>query len=190
MKRSLDAFLLKTGRKEFIKSDSELDLVNPDDLYKSSLERKLKLLLRNEPDIKFWDIVRKCGGAYPIDIRDCLEGLAKRGEIDSVDRLCSFSSPSGSVAHRTSGRYEPDDKRYYCNVPDSMLPLPHPLDYDWRFTARARKFLVSKIILRLEREGGVGVFGAPSLFLDLEASKIDSVLVDRNPLLVERLGAV
>jgi hypothetical protein len=87
-------------------------------------------------------------GIYPSVILEILNKLSDHSElakhlIDSARRPLRWNSPPVNL---------------------SQLPLPHPLDYDWRFTQKTLQYL-HKAILAVTRPGHrISLLGAPSLF--------------------------
>lgn len=71
----------------------------------------------------------------------------------------------------------------------NILPPPHPLDYDWRFTSDTQSFLTGEVLRLMGKEESVCVFGAPSLFLELQGAGSNPILIDKNAFLAERLGS-
>lgn len=70
------------------------------------------------------------------------------------------------------------------------LPVPHPLDYDWRFTAASRMLLLEMIErMALGARGEVVLFGAPTLFEAARATAMAGrcTLVDACPATVSAL---
>jgi hypothetical protein len=58
------------------------------------------------------------------------------------------------------------------------MPEPHPIDYEWRYTAESADSLAA---LSNELGGRVACFGTPSVFVRLMQGGVDAVLFDRNP---------
>ena len=48
----------------------------------------------------------------------------------------------------------------------SLLPLPHPLDYEWRFTPDASRALLDLAVMLTPSEGDVLLFGTPGLAME------------------------
>jgi hypothetical protein len=71
--------------------------------------------------------------------------------------------------------------------PSDDLPEPHPIDFDWRFTAAT----ISDLGQRISSSGGesVAVLGAPTLYKFLIDSGTDAWLFDKNPHIVAHLRA-
>ena len=65
-------------------------------------------------------------------------------------------------------------------VLDTRLPVPHPLDYDWRFSRQTVEYLAAELS---EVGGAVALLGTPSLFLHLAVERAIGDrpwLLDRN----------
>jgi len=71
------------------------------------------------------------------------------------------------------------------------LPLPHPLDYDWRFDAPTIRYLVSLVLQEAHMNKRVLLLGAPSIYRAL--TKYDDLkqttLIDWSRELVDYLNA-
>ncbi len=141
----------------------------------------------------FSEIVENAGGAFPVDVRDALLGLVRRGRADRRGRIYTLAGKS-----RTPFSSLPVGNDFYPSVQVSsrtsrhravprVLPVPHPADYDWRFTPRALSNLMHLLLPVRNRSSRVALLGAPSLFLELLRSKGQAVLFDRNPALISHL---
>jgi len=108
-------------------------------------------------DITFVEIVRSLPNVYPNDVRD---SLVRLGLTELALQFCDVANP-----------FEP------C-LP---LPIPHPLDYDWRYSAETRAALSSRIN-SLSATGTIVMIGTPTLFLSHVGPQI-TFLLDANPLL-------
>lgn len=58
------------------------------------------------------------------------------------------------------------------------MPEPHPIDFEWRFTAQTADVIAA---LLAQRGGRIGCLGAPSVFARLMHRGSDAILIDRNP---------
>lgn len=59
----------------------------------------------------------------------------------------------------------------------TVLPDPHPLDFDWRYTEHT----VAALYTLLPSEGSILAVGAPSIARSLEAARRTVTLIDRQP---------
>lgn len=73
----------------------------------------------------------RCGGAWPGDVADVLRqaGTHRIARSDARRLLASAAAP-GAVSRPRQ---------------DPRLPLPHPLDHDWRFTTAASDALLAAV---------------------------------------------
>lgn len=112
----------------------------------------------------FDDLIVHLPGVYPTDVRAALDRLRTRAVID--DRQFERA-----LRRQPTPPLPPSA---------SVLPVPHPLDFDWRFTAAG----VDAIAAALERSGPVGevvCVGAPSVHESLTDKRgTSSTLLDAN----------
>jgi hypothetical protein len=122
----------------------------------------------------FDDLVCHLPGVYPTEVRDALVRMRARGTIDDQEY---------QRALRRQSRVEPAP---YV----SALPVPHPLDFDWRFADDALDVLTNTIDRFTPPSAEILCLGTPSLtlrlrgatshpvtFLDANVSMVDSVSV-------------
>lgn len=117
----------------------------------------------------FCDLVRKLRGVFPTAV------------VDSIKRL------SAGDTHYL-GLLPKENFKIDSPVLD-WLPIPHPLDFDWRFTAEARKRIV-EFIGNEVRSGSVALLGAPSLISEImERNAIADVhLFDSNSNVIDAVN--
>jgi hypothetical protein len=130
-------------------------------------------------------------GAYHARVRECIERALKIG-VSTTTALCracqgAFPTTVVEVAREVPGsegvdqwphRLWPTDALGTEDAAVPSMPEPHPIDYEWRYTAETANALAAHLA---ETPGMVGCFGAPSVFVRLVHRGVDSVLVDRNP---------
>jgi len=77
-------------------------------------------------------------------------------------------------------------------LPRGLLPVPHPLDYDWRFSGAAKRLLVALAEQLTARESRVVILGAPTVFAEVMARGTQRrfVLFDSNPISTAVLGRI
>jgi hypothetical protein len=156
-----------------------------DDLYLELLKLQVRGVLATG-EREFWSLVRLCGGAYPVELVRALSDLERAQlvmRVDDVYRLpLSADTFAEPIVKREIGAPSPSHR--------PILPCPHPLDYDWRFTEAASKLLLRKISAWVRGGKGVGIWGAPSVFLECDRAGLSSILVDRNSMVTNKLGEV
>lgn len=124
----------------------------------------------NGPDLA--GLFARLPGYWPPDVLAALDRLA------AGTRATARATAAGVLARRlrTGTGDDPD----YGDQVRLMLPVPHPLDADWRFAAQARERLLERAAFAAP--GGCVLLGTPTLFahvcgqLDLR----EIVLVDRS----------
>jgi hypothetical protein len=99
----------------------------------------------------FGDLLCHLPGVPPDEAASALGRLAALRVIDP-EAAARLAPPTQSA--RTSG----DD-----DVEDSVLPVPHPLDYDWRFSAGTAKWLRSQCVQSSRPGDTVALLGVPTV---------------------------
>jgi hypothetical protein len=104
-------------------------------------------------DRTFGDLVRALPGFYPSCVVDSLRRqlVGNRIPLRRAARLISqsMSATTGGVS----------------SLAVDGLPVPHPLDFDWRFTDEAVEKILDEVALLGRNRGPIGVVGAPSVAL-------------------------
>lgn len=127
------------------------------------------------------DIALGCGGMFPLELRDVLDGLVATGSLRGAGDGYVLSSPPGndrfSVIHPPVALRHPD------------LPLPHPLDHDWRFDPPTVALLVETVCASTPPGGHALLLGAPTVFASLieHPAAPAATLVDQNQHLLRAL---
>lgn len=112
-------------------------------------------------------------GVYPTDVRSAIERMERAKELDQTTaRLLRGRAPNyGAI-----------------QVPATCLPVPHPLDFDWRFSAATVVRLVHECRRRLSGDNGAVLLGAPSVFWGLTVGQgTPALLLDANPAVIDAL---
>jgi hypothetical protein len=111
----------------------------------------------------FADLLCRLPSVYPTEVLASLDRLANRGLI-----------PTGAA---TEMRCEAGQRA--VNPPEgrSPLPLPHPLDYEWRFTCDTSRALLGLAADLSPQRGDVLLFGTPSLTVEALSLPIDRRLL-------------
>lgn len=129
----------------------------------------------------FEELLLSLPSVYPTVVLDALRRLASSQRIDEQ----SIAGITGTIRETAPihNPQRPASKRV-------QLPVPHPLDYDWRFSDEALGYL-THLCLSLTRSGdGVILLGVPSVFqmAGVLASSRQIVLLDANSALVQSLA--
>jgi SAM-dependent methyltransferase len=124
----------------------------------------------------FGRLVHGMDGAYPTDVLIAVKSLQDAGDIpDSF--LESVNGPDGSPCA--------DDINVDMDLgPDLVIPEPHPLDYDWRFTTLSLSVLAG--VLDELGTDRIAALGAPTLYLHLWRSGKTASLFDQNARLLDQ----
>jgi hypothetical protein len=90
------------------------------------------------------------------------------------------------------GRAQPACLTTHRQVPDPLdevLPLPHPLDYEWRYDPITRMMLADRCSQLSGIHGPIALLGTPTLAAELYGHSGDVLLLDANAALLVRLAA-
>jgi len=71
-----------------------------------------------------------------------------------------------------------------CAWPPDLLPEPHPVDYDWRFTRETAERLAAHVACSGTR---IACLGVPTVFLALQKFPVSAHLFDQNPFIAQAL---
>jgi hypothetical protein len=121
-------------------------------------------------------LLAELGSVYPAVLLAALERLACRGEIPA-----SIAEAALAAARCRLDLLAPPTQ----SLP---LPVPHPLDFDWRFSAAAVQFLMEEV---RQWGGPLVCLGAPSLFRSVarQSDGFEAYLIDANPAVVTQLAS-
>lgn len=120
------------------------------------------------------EIALRAGGMFPLELRDVLDGLVSAGTLyRTADGYALASPPLDRIFAASACTGSP-------RIPD--LPLPHPLDHDWRFDPPTIAQLVETVSGSASPCEHVLLLGAPTLFaaLVVHSTSPAVTLVDRN----------
>jgi hypothetical protein len=137
-----------------------------DEAFSSELEHAVLERLHSGA-ISFARLASDVEGAWPVETLQALRRLERSGHVRTGDLglLLSYDEAHGSEKSESESG-------------DLALPDPHPLHFDWRFSAKTRHFLLEKIAH--EGPSSIALLGVPSLFHSLLHSGHQVRLFDRN----------
>jgi hypothetical protein len=130
------------------------------DVYVERVRQKIATSLDNGAS-NITTLCRACEGAFPTLVVELARPMIRARDID-----------------RWPHRQWPEDALGTEDAAVPSMPEPHPIDYEWRYTARTADDLASSLA---QGGGRIGCFGAPSVFARLMHRGADVILVDRNP---------
>lgn len=114
-------------------------------------------------------------GVYPSVALLSLKRLISAGKIS--ERFFSGETPKRRNNHQIN--------RLQVRDNDINLPVPHPLDYDWRFSGSATKYLLDYCLEITKEDETIAFLGTPSLF-----QKAKEISFPRKTILLDNNSAV
>ena len=100
----------------------------------------------------FYMIMKNNHGIHPIDLQKSIKRLYSANKIRKSKYIRMMESASKTNIHG------------FEDMPD-VLPVPHILDYDWRFSRQGLEYMANSIRRNIKKENAVIVFlGTPTLF--------------------------
>jgi|SRR5579862_105007 len=99
----------------------------------------------------FPELLQSLPGVYPTDL------------VSSLRRLKTGSQVPNEILRQAFAKSEEDDLRGATKESRSRLPVPHPLDFDWRFSRSTSDSLLDRACSLSSRHGLIGLMGAPTL---------------------------
>jgi len=104
-------------------------------------------------------------------------------EPSELQHLGELASPARAQLPCLEAHWQaPDDL-------DEILPLPHPLDYEWRFDPRTRLMLAERCEQLAGANGPIALLGTPTLAPALRSHVGDVLLLDTNAHLLNALAS-
>lgn len=102
--------------------------------------------------ISFAALLHRLPGVYPTELLASVDRLAGREAIDPAFAVSIRRQAATNNRAVVEGR--------------SLLPLPHPLDYEWRFTPDAARSLLNRAADLTSAAGDLLLFGTPGLAVE------------------------
>lgn len=121
----------------------------------------------------FYELVENAAGVHPCDVKDSLKRLFVDGLIDN-NQYDAFMLSATDI---------PKEERQACSC---SLPIPHQLDFDWRFSEKGKKRFLNFIDSFLALNSShmrVAFLGSPTLFrhyCSFSPENTDIYLIDFN----------
>lgn len=100
----------------------------------------------------FETLLRRLPAVYPTEVLASLDRLATRGAIPVAVAYDARRQAGRNSATSIEGR--------------SLLPLPHPLDFEWRFTPDAARALLNRATCLTPADGDLLLFWTPGLAVE------------------------
>jgi hypothetical protein len=128
----------------------------------------------------FEHILTALPGVYPAVVIDSIRRLSSRGELPDNLLAGSEAFIAAPSAQSNNGGAAPHRV---------VLPVPHPLDYEWRFDDESAGRLISEASRHLGADDTVAMIGTPSVFrAGVESpAACRHVILDRNPVVINCL---
>lgn len=126
-------------------------------------------------------------GIFPTELLEMILYLEKAGAVtrDSSNMWLSTDAYSTKKPRRRKSDISKEDYRFYYE----KMPVPHPLDFEWRFSLSALNFLTQKILKITDHNESILLLGMPTLYVYACRQKIERkfVLVERNKNVISEL---
>ena len=102
----------------------------------------------------FYDLIIKCAGIHPIELISSLDRMHHNGSLDNQTYRQIIHSISDLPKHQNNVGYK------------KILPIPHQVDYDWRFSENGMHFFIERINNQINNKSvkRIAFIGSPSLF--------------------------
>jgi hypothetical protein len=128
----------------------------------------------------FNSLLASLPGVYPSVVRESLFRLVQSGKLTNGNSFITHPDPNGTkfpLELRQGFRHQ------------IALPIPHPLDYDWRFADSAVRLLLERSLELTTPEDTIVLVGAPTVLRNALESSFPRrlVLLDSNGEVVTRL---
>lgn len=126
------------------------------------------------------NLLKALPGVYPSDVLRALSRLAARASVASATRDSLDAIRAQAAGPAPTRPWQP------WRTDGRPLPVPHPLDFEWRFTPESADFLVNRCETGL---APVALVGAPTPFMRAVERGAGSryVLLDKNRATISRL---
>jgi hypothetical protein len=117
-------------------------------------------VLELAPECPSFDaLVRTLPGVYPTEVLTTLDRLGASGQLEGT-QVMRLLARQGSFADIYAG----------------TLPVPHPLDFDWRFSRSTQEYLASSSIEAADGQSIV-LLGTPTLFEPIRKQRRSTVVL-------------
>lgn len=118
----------------------------------------------------FAALLRSLPGVYPTELLASVDRLVAQGALDATSAAAIRQQSEVKTGRPAEGR--------------SLLPLPHPLDFEWRFTSESSRTLLDQAAALTRPGDDLLLFGTPGL----AAEALTLPIARRMTLLAEANG--
>lgn len=105
------------------------------------------------------DFLRGLPGVYPSDALDALRRIVQRDDVVANDREAARSLAAAASADGVRPPFQP------WRTSGRPLAVPHPLDFEWRFTPDSADALLDRCAAATSPAAPVVLVGAPTVFI-------------------------
>jgi hypothetical protein len=120
-------------------------------VFAARVDELIQAAIRNGTT-SFAALLQHLPGVYPTELLASLDRLVGRSAIDAAVAVSIHRQATTNGTAAVEGR--------------SLLPLPHPLDYEWRFTPDAARSLLNRAADLTPCGGDLLLFGTPGLAVE------------------------
>jgi len=134
----------------------------------------------------FNGILLSLPGIYPSEVFKALHRLKETGKISSniLENAIQCTSCNNQDAIKTD--------QGNSVIDDFDLPVPHPLDYEWRFTPETMDYLLGKCLGLTSSKDLIGLMGVPSVLVRAvkESYSRKMLLFENNQAVIDHLDGI
>jgi hypothetical protein len=138
-----------------------------------------------------WVLDAIAGGITAFDqLVTLLPGVYPSLALKSLQHLASLGLVSWQILSEAEKYVEQRQQQVVNSYHKMKLPIPHPLDYDWRFSDSAVERLLDECLSYVHSDDTVTLLGVPSVLrLAIEREyPHQMILLDSNPLITSYLS--
>lgn len=160
--------------------------------YRKLLEDHLLSILQEGPQ-ELHELIKAAEGAFPLDVVEALDFLAMCGQITKRENVVQITAGAKARTHPHVGftpigllKANRDVEEEFSKL-HKHLSEPHPLDYDWRFTADSITRLTDILERDVKSNARIALLGTPTLHAFLARRGGQVTLFDRSKSLLNDL---
>ncbi len=129
-------------------------------------------------------VISELNGSASVSFLSLLRSLPGIDPLLVLKELHTHSKSSGRYANQAKALLEDSNTKRDYAVRSHPHPVPHPLDYDWRYSPKGLMAIIEQLERKVTAKGVVALLGAPTLAkaLSERRSTLQLHLFDQNTL--------